>query len=157
MSARASSTNTHLLRRVCVMPEKQRAQTPTTRPGSSSGGIARLNDEQCHPPPPKKEQHQDMSCWFDCHLFTKFSQILVTYFHIAGDSIGRVSRVSLPAGGAHQACRSLGQSLGRNPIGEPNLIPSFTLCRAEQRGEILGGQSKDTEVREAQVVWDVGV
>lgn len=79
LSARASSTNTHLLRRVCVMPEKPRAQTPTTRPGSSSGG----------------------------------------------DSIGRVSRVSLPAGGAHQACRSLGQ--------------------AEQRGEILGGHSKDTE------------
>lgn len=78
LSAR-SNTNTHLLRRVCVMPEK-RAQTPTTRPGSSSGG--------------------DRS-----------------------DSIGRVSRVSLPAGGAHQACRSLGQ--------------------AEQRGEILGGASKD--------------
>lgn len=80
LSAR-SNTNTHLLRRVCVMPEK-RAQTPTTRPGSSSGG--------------------DRS-----------------------DSIGRVSRVSLPAGGAHQACRSLGQ------------------LQAEQRGEILGGASKD--------------
>lgn len=88
--------------------------------------------------------------------FCKF-WLITTFLHLAGDSIGRVSRVSLPAGGAHQACRSLGQSLGRNPIGEPNLIPpSVTSCRAEQRGEILGGHSKDTEVWEAQVVWDVG-
>ncbi|CAJ1341111.1 unnamed protein product [Effrenium voratum] len=75
-SARSSNT-THLLRRVCVMPEKQRAQTPQARPSPSAG---------------------------------------------AGDSVGRI-RTSLPAGGAHQACRSLGQN--------------------EQKGEILGGFSKE--------------
>ena len=57
-----SARNAHLLRRVCVMPEKPRAQTPQARPATGSS---------------------------------------------SGDSIGRVSRVSLPAGGAHAACRSL--------------------------------------------------
>eukprot|EP00913_Durusdinium_trenchii_P026526 g24886.t1 len=41
----------------------------------------------------------------------------------SGDSLGRVSRASLPAGGAHQACRSLGQA---------------------ERGEILGGEATET-------------
>lgn len=77
LSARGSNTNTNLLRRVCVMPEKQRAQTPSAGRCTTS----------------------------------------------SGDSLGRVSRASLPAGGAHQACRSLGQA---------------------ERGEILGGEATET-------------
>ena len=43
-----------------------------------------------------------------------------------------------------------------SPIFSHHPSPFVTSCRAEQRGEILGGHSKDTEVREAQVLWDVG-
>lgn len=42
-----------------------------------------------------------------------------------------------------------------SPILSHHSSPFVTSCRAEQRGEILGGHSKDTEVWEAQVVWDV--
>ena len=142
----------------CRRSHVLRRQRPDQDPALEA--FARLNDGVVIHPPKKKATTPRYDwvvvwMWAFYQIFAKF-WLLYTYLHLAGDSIGRVSRVSLPAGGAHQACRSLGQSLGRNPIGEPNLIPPFvTSCRAEQRGEILGGHSKDTEVREAQVLWDV--
>eukprot|EP00931_Biecheleriopsis_adriatica_P100465 TRINITY_DN75782_c0_g1_i1.p1 TRINITY_DN75782_c0_g1~~TRINITY_DN75782_c0_g1_i1.p1 ORF type:complete len:963 (+),score=168.35 TRINITY_DN75782_c0_g1_i1:136-3024(+) len=90
-----SCGSTNLLRRVCVLPERQaRAQTPS-RYAQSSGTTAGFSAG-------------------------------TPEFNVSGrqDSSGRSSRVSLPAGGARQACRSLG--------------------REDQRGDVLGaGDSKD--------------
>eukprot|EP00440_Ansanella_granifera_P006694 gb/GFBE01007256.1/.p1 GENE.gb/GFBE01007256.1/~~gb/GFBE01007256.1/.p1 ORF type:complete len:961 (+),score=159.43 gb/GFBE01007256.1/:1-2883(+) len=104
-SARScGSTNAtqHLLRRVCVLPERQaRAQTPTryTQSSGTPGTYSGNNDF---------------------------------------NSSGRSSRVSLPAGGARQACRSLGQNEQRGEI----LGGGFSKDGAEDTGEVVSGRQK---------------
>ncbi|CAE8723768.1 unnamed protein product, partial [Polarella glacialis] len=87
-SARSCGTATqHLLRRVCVLPDRAQSNTPT-RYTPSSGGASGTSTPG-----------------------------------VDFNSSGRISRSSLPAGGARQACRSLG--------------------RDEQRGELRAEFSKD--------------
>jgi len=98
-SARSTSP-AHLLRRVCVMPEKQRAQTPTSRATQSAATAAPGVDS---------------------------------------DSVGRVSRVSLPAGAGVQACRSLGQGEQKGEI-----VGGFSKEATETTGEVSGRKQRDS-------------